>query len=60
MTILKIESGSPADKAGLKIEDRVIGIEIKNREWERVWKADAVLGGVGVNLTIRRGKGTQL
>ena len=29
VTILKIESGSPADKAGLKIEDRVIGIENK-------------------------------
>lgn len=61
VTILKIEKDSPADKAGLKIEDRVIGIENKEiKDGNEFGKLMRSWAGVGVNLTIRRGKGTQL
>ncbi len=61
VTVLRVESGSPADKAGLKTEDRVIGIENKGikdgTEFGRLMRSWA---GIEVNLTVRRGKGTQL
>lgn len=61
VTILKIEGGSPADKAGLKIDDRVIEIENKKlRDGNEFGKLMRSWAGVGVNLTIRRGNGTQL
>ncbi len=61
VTILKVESGSPADEAGLKIDDRVIGIENKKiKDGNEFGKLMRSWAGVGVNLTVRRGKGTQL
>lgn len=61
VTILKIESGSPADRAGLKIDDRVVAVENKGiKDGNEFGKLIRSWAGVEVNLTIRRGKGTQL
>ncbi len=61
VTILKIENDSPAEKAGLKIEDRVIRIENKGiKDGNEFGKLMRSWAGVEVNLTVRRGKGTQL
>ena len=61
VTILKIEKGSPAETGGLKVEDRVLKVESRKvengDEFGRLMRSWA---GLEVNLTVRRGKGTQL
>lgn len=61
VTVLKIEDGSPADRGGLKAEDRVLTVEGKKvgdgGEFGRLMKSWA---GLEVNLMVRRGQGTQL
>lgn len=57
VTILKIDPGSPAEKAGLVVDERVVAVEgkpVKNGdEFGRLMKSWA---GIEVNLTVRRGK----
>jgi len=61
VTILKIEKGSPAETGGLKVEDRVLKVESRKvengDEFGRLMRSWA---GLEVNLTVRRGNGTQL
>jgi regulator of sigma E protease len=61
VTLVKVESDSPAAKAGLVAGDRVVEVEGKtftsSSDFSKLvdsWK------GIGVNLTVQRGKGVQL
>ncbi len=61
VAILRIEAGSPADEAGLKAEDRVLKVESRKVEdGDEFGKLMRSWAGVEVNLTVRRGTGTQL
>jgi regulator of sigma E protease len=61
VTIVKVDAGSPAEVAGLKVEDRVVAVEGKKisetEEFSRLMKSWA---GIGVNLTVERGGGVML
>ena len=61
VTVLKIEAESPADKAGLKAEDRILKVEARKiKDGEEFGRLMRSWAGLEVNLTVRRGKGTQL
>ncbi len=61
VTIVSVESGSPADVAGLKVNDRVVEVEGKavtdGAEFSRLMRS---WSGIKVNLTIQRGEGVLL
>lgn len=61
VTLVAVEPGSPADAAGLEVNDRVVGVEGKaisqGTEFSQLMRSWA---GLAVNLTIERGLGTAL
>lgn len=61
VTILEVEGGSPAEKAGLRTNDRVVAVEGKaieeGEEFVRLMRSWA---GLSVNLTVQRGEGIYL
>src|SRR3989344_4440508 len=61
VTLVEVTPGSPAEEAGLRADDRVVGVEDKligdADEFSRLMRSWA---GVGVNLTVERGPGTPL
>lgn len=61
VTIVGVEQGSPAELAGLRVDDRVVEVEDKKIEqgveFSRLMRS---WGGLGVNMVVERGKGTPL
>lgn len=61
VTVVAVESQSPADVAGLKVDDRVVAVEGKTiadgAEFSRLMRSWA---GLEVNLSVERGKGVPL
>lgn len=61
VTVVAVSPDSPAQKAGLRVDDRVIRVEDKQvgdtEEFSRLMRSWA---GVGVNLVVERGTGTPL
>ncbi|MDO8488184.1 MAG: M50 family metallopeptidase [bacterium] len=61
VTVIAVEDQSPADVAGLAVNDRVIAVEDKavadGAEFSRLMRSWA---GIKVNLTVERGLGTPL
>lgn len=61
VTVLDVVDGSPAQEAGLAVEDRIVAVEGRTiestEEFSRLMKS---WGGIGVDITVERGKGTTL
>lgn len=61
VTIIGVEQGSPAEMAGLRVDDRVVEVEgkkiDKGTEFSRLMKS---WGGLGVNIVVERGQTTPL
>jgi len=61
VTIIRVSPGSPAEEAGIRVDDRIVQVEGKEvgstDEFSRLMRSWA---GVGVNLTVLRGSGTPL
>ena len=61
VTIVAVEPGSPAEAAGLQVDDRVVAVEGKSladgAEFSRLMRS---WGGIRLRLTVQRGAGTSL
>lgn len=60
VTVVKVEPGSPADKAGIKVNDRIVSVEGKTVDVPTFTAVVKSWAGVEVNLGIQRGSGLYL
>lgn len=61
VTVISVEPGSPAEKAGLKIDDRIVAVEDKSvANGAELGKLMRSWAGVPVNVSLESGPGTYL